>query len=503
MPRKPRGSFFATLVLLFLLLACPSTAVAAKHRSTIEASSLVNTLEAGRPVVRTGVDVRGDLRLPRALNAPLILRDSRVLGDVVGAYGSFSRIVDLSGSEIQGGADFTGARFESPFLFERSSVAGASSFSLALFAETARFGSARFEGPAAFSLASFDRLVSFASARFERAATFSATEFGSFTDFSSAAFADKSDFSDARFGARADFIGATFAGDPSDGHSVDFSRASFDGGATFLLADVQTDAVFALATSSGDMDFQGAKFRGAGIAPARAQDVPVADFSTARFFQAVSFVDAELDGFVSFDQAVVADLDLSEAALQGRLRLPLGQRSRGRIGSLRLDLDDAGRIDGPGEDDRPAQEAALALVESSARAGDDLETANDARMGRLTIVRHRKGAIAEAVDFSVNYGIWGYGVRPFHQLLAIAAIVALGTAARWKRRHGTLASLVSRLRGAIKALGDSLGTFLRLHPPTGGWNVLEYLAFKLLTALLVLNAANVWPVSRELIEGIF
>jgi hypothetical protein len=501
-PRKPRSSFFATLVLLFLLLACPSPAVG-KRRSTIEASTLLTTLEAGRPVVRTGVDVHGDLHLPRALNAPLILRDSRVGGDIIGAYGSFSRILDFSGSEIRGSADFRGARFESPFLFEGSRVRGVSSFSLAVFAEGARFGGARFEGRAAFSVASFDGVVSFASARFERAVTFSATEFGPFTNFSSTSFADRSDFSDARFGARADFIGATFGANSSAGPSVDFSRASFDGGATFLLADVQRDAVFALATSSGDMDFQGAKFRGAGVAPAKAQDVPVADFSTARFFRAVSFIDAELDGFVSFDQAVVADLDLSEAALQGRLRLPLGQRSRGRIGSLRLDLDDAERIDGPGEDDRPAQEAALALAESSARAADDLETANDARMRRLTIVRHRKGAIAEAVDFSVDYGIWGYGVRPFHQLLAIGAIVAVGTAARWRKRHGSPASFGSRLRGAIKALGDSLGTLLRLQPPKGGWNVFEYLVFKVLAVLLVLNAANVWPVSRELIEGIF
>ena len=31
----------------------------------------------------------------------------------------------------------------------------------------------------------------------------------------------------------------------------------------------------------------------------------------------------------------------------------------------------------------------------------------------------------------------------------------------------------------------------------------EYLVFKVLVVVFVLNAANVWPVSRDLIQGIF
>ncbi len=487
--RLSRASLCLTTAALAWLtfLGSPERANAAR-RESVHASTLTQALEAGKPVVRSGVDVRGTLRLPKALDVPLILRDSR-LQSVVGAYGSFSGVVDLSGSVVRGGLDFAGARFDAPFLFggRASRVVGPSSFSLAIFGESARFGGTRFGGTANFSLAGFDRAASFASAHFDRAATFAGTDFRSAADFSASDFSGKADFSDARFGARADFIGATFDAGGVAGPSVDFSRASFDAGATFLSAEVSAEGRFERATSSGHMDFQEAKFLGAGNADS------VANFSTARFLGEVSFTDAELDGFVNFDQAVIANLDLEQAAISGSVRLPLGRQSRGRIGSLQLDIGDANHIDGPGEDDRPAQEAAFALVESSARAGDDLETANDARMKRLTIVRKRKWALPETLDFAFNYGFWGYGVRPFHQLIAIAAALAFGTAARtWKRR-----------KSISKSLGESLGTFLRLHPPTGAWNVVEYLGFKVLIVMLVLNAANVWPVSRELIEGVF
>ncbi|MEX2646894.1 MAG: pentapeptide repeat-containing protein [Gaiellaceae bacterium] len=477
----------AALVLPLVLAGGAEAAVPARPRA-VDAADLVAALAAGRPVVLTGVEVRGALRLPPALDVPLVLRRSRLLGGIQGAHRSFSHVVDLSESEIRGRLDLAGARFGAPVTFARAQL-GAADLALAVFDEAARFDGARFEGAADFSGAEFHGSGSFAGAIFGDGVSFASAEFGSFADFSTVEVAGAGRFAGARFVERVDFAAASFDGSGAD-PSLDFHRASFEDGATFFLADVAGPARFSRATSSGDLSFQDVRLRG---------DV---DFSTVRFLGPVSFSDALVEGSVSFDQADVAELDLQGARFE-RLRLPFGRESGGRIRSLRLDLDDAALVDGPGDDDRPAQEAALALLERGARAADDLETANDARVRRLTIARERKGPLGRSLDLSFNYGVWGYGVRPYHQLIAIAGLLALGAGVRWARRRPTRPSEAARLRGAAQDLGETAGALLRLRPPDGAWSVAEYLVFKLLIVTFVLNAGNVWPVSRELIEGIF
>jgi hypothetical protein len=524
-PSRTREAIRLPLVLLVLPWTFSGGASAATGgpRATVDASALVRAIEAGRPVLLHDVDIRGDVRLPPSVGVPVIARDVNFLDDVLAAHTSFSRVVDLSGSVIAGVADFAGARFDAPFVFERGETKGGGSFALGVFRESARFGRAilggrvdfsgaqlhgearfddsSFTDEADFSLAGFDGVASFVSTSFDGEATFTGSEFGSIADFTASSFSAAARFDGVRFAAPAVFINTDFSGDQDDGTSVDFTRATFEDDATFAIINVFGNAIFILATSSAGLDFHGATFRGGG----RAKEVErsVLNFSTARLVGTVSFAEAHLAGPVNFDQAFVGELDLRDAEVEGSLQLPLGPRSGGRLQTLRLDLEDAERVDGPGDDDGPSQQAALALVESSARTDEDLETANDARLRRLTMARHRKGPVAESLDFSLNYGIWGYGVRPFHQLLAIISVIIVGTGIRWRRRRAQRPTWSERLRGAVKDLGNSFGTLLRLHPPTGGWSVFEYLVFKLLTVAFVLNAANVWPVSRELIEGVF
>jgi uncharacterized protein YjbI with pentapeptide repeats len=474
-------------MLPLVLVGGADAAVPARPRP-VDAADLAAALAAGRPVVLSGVEIRGDLRLPRSLDVPLVLRRSRLLGGLNGAHRSFSHVVDLSESEIRGRLDLAGARFGAPVTFARAELAAAD-LALAVFDEAARFDGARFEGPADFSGVEFHGSGSFAGAIFGNGVSFASAEFGSFADFSTIEVTGAARFPGARFVERVDFAAASFDGSGVE-PSLDFRRASFEDGATFFLADVSGPARFSRATSSGDLSFRDVRIRG---------DV---DFSTVRLLGPVSFADALVEGSMSFDQADVSELDLEGAAFE-RLRLPFGRGSGGRIRSLRLDLDDAAIVDGPGADDRPAQEAALALLERSARAADDLETANDARVKRLTLARQRKGPLGRSLDVSFNYGVWGYGVRPFHQLIAIAGVLALGAGVRWARRRPRRPTEAARLRGAAEDLGESTGALLRLRPPDGAWSVAEYLVFKLLIVSFVLNAGNVWPVSRELIEGIF
>jgi hypothetical protein len=503
-PRKrcrARQALSLPLAGLVLQLALADGAAASEScpRHRVRAAAVVAGIEAGRAAVLCGVEIRGDLRLPPAVDVPLILRDSVVLGDVVAAHTVFSRVVDLSETELRGRVDFVGARFDAPFVFRRARTStGPASFALAAFNESALFGQSTFGGPADFSLASFDAVASFVTAKFAGTASFAGAQFGSVADFTTVDFDGSATFADARFGARADFGGARFLGG-GGGTAADFTRARFEDGATFLLAKLFGDVAFSYAHASGDMDFEDARFDGSEGAGARP---PAVRFPTARFFERASFMGASFAGRVSFDQAVVGELDLEGAELAGGIRLPLSGGGTGRIGVLRLDLDDADRVEG-GSGAAAAQEAALALVERGARAEDDLETANDARLRRLTMARHRKGAAAEALDLSFNYGLWGYGVRPFHQLLAIHMVGLAGLSARWAAHGPERPRWADRARGAVQDAGDSIGAFLRLHPPVGGWRVVEFLTFKLLTAMLVLNAANVWPVSRDLIEAVF
>jgi pentapeptide repeat protein len=467
------------LILALLGQAGPTDAAVAKcPRRVLDARVLAAGLARGEPVIRSNVTVRGDLELPADARAPLVLESSCLRGDLVGSHTSYSHVIDLSNTWIQGRVDFDGARFDAPVTLE----------------------SAQIDGPASFELAVFDEAAHFDPAYFQSRADFSGSEFHGSSSFSGASWAGLADFSATRFERRANFAAAGFNATRSNEPSADFSRATFDDGATFFLATVEGRASFLLAASSDELSFQSLTVN--------AKNVPEGEnalyFSTARLLGPVSFGDAEIHGRTTFDQAEVSQLELAGAALDGPLRLPIGPGSRGSLGALTLNLDDASRVVGPaGGDDRAAQEAALALVESTARASDDLETANDARVRRLTIAREGRGPLGQGLDYSFNYGLWGYGVRPYHQLLAIAFVLLLGVGIRWSYRRRTRFTAGSRARGALSDAGESFRSLLRLNAPERPWAIGEYLVFKVLVVVFVLNAANVWPVSRDLIQGIF
>ena len=57
----------------------------------------------------------------------------------MGAHSSFSHVVDLSNTWIEGRADFDGARFDAPVTFESAQIDGPASFALAVFDEAAHF----------------------------------------------------------------------------------------------------------------------------------------------------------------------------------------------------------------------------------------------------------------------------------------------------------------------------------------------------------------------------
>jgi uncharacterized protein YjbI with pentapeptide repeats len=528
--RQPR---WITLALVVVVLALPGTSPVAEaggHQpyEPIAAREILANLVSGKAVVMRHREVRDRLDLPDTVRAPLIVRDSRFLQGVDGAFTVFQKLVDLSGSEFRGGLRFTGARFEAPVRLEGVQVEAGQSvkFDLAIFQESGLFSGAQFSGPttlararfhgqgrfagaqfggaARFSLAGFDGDADFTSAIFRRAASFDAAEFDSTADFTAARFFGKAVFDSARFSGLAQFIGTAFIRIDQKGVSASFDRARFDGGATFLHAFFSRPATFSLSRAAADMDFEGAIFRGG------------AEFSTASFLASARFAGASLGGELDFDQAVIRDLDLRGASIGRSLvlprepktvlprkntALPTVEATRGRIGALRLDLSDVSHLVDPGGDNRGAQKRALSLVERTAKGEDDLATAADARMQRLELVREARSWFPEVLDYLFWFGLLGYLVRPLHQLVAIGVLLLLGVMVRGWRIRRLRFGFWARLRRLESDLMKSLRVLLQLSPPDGGGEQVEYLAFKILMAVMLINAGNVWPVVHDLLDG--
>lgn len=466
---------------------------------TVRGSALAARLRAGRPVLAQRVRVTGPFVLPRDVSAPVVLRDSCFVSRVDAAHASFSSLVDFTGSSFQRGADLSGARFEEAAVFSGAGGRGPVSFAFALFDAAAIFSGVRFEGPvrfegadfrgesrftragfgslADFRLAGFARAADFAGVYFQGPATFASSELRSVSDFGSANFFGPARFDSARFTGAADFVGTHFA---APGAPASFDEARFDGGASFLQAGFDRGASFYLTRASGDLDFDSADVRG-----------PL-DFSTARLFGETSFPHARVFGPIGLDQAFVHSLDLRGATLRA-LHLP-ARGTTGEVRALRLDPGDArcavdvGGARGHGEERR-----ALALSEASAKADGDLHDANAARIRLLSLERDAKPLVPRIFDWLAWWGVLGFLVLPLHQLVLIGAVLVVGITVRWLKTRGTVED----------DIGASLDALFRLTPPQGGGAKVEYLAYKILIVVLVVNVGNVWPPFRDLVQGVF
>jgi uncharacterized protein YjbI with pentapeptide repeats len=518
-------------------LATSDHVSAASDFHSVPASRIVATLRAGHPVFESRAEVRGPLRLPRLVKAPLVLRNSRFLGAVSGISSEFNNVVDLSGSEFRRGVNLSGARFERSLILTNATTAVnyPTDFARSLFGESADFRSTMFQGNVSFEGAAFDRSANFAQAIFGSQVGFRSVEFRSAVDFSGAQLR-LARFDHARFAHEADFISTRFGPDrlhrgiaPPCSNAVPvwttFCGARFDAGAIFLGALFQ-GVTFSLARAAGDLDFDAAHFVGD-----RTCSTGRADFSTTRFLGRVTFRGAQIQCVANFDQSVVRTLDLTGAKLR-TLWLPeqsevprLGEL--GAIGALHLEVDDVQKVEtaNPSES-RSARIRTLELVEVSARAADDLETANDARIERLSLIRDSKPLIPRFADWLFWWGLLGYLVQPLHQAVAIgvafllsvlvrvslSAAPELGPAGKQRfvaltadtegRRIVSLREIRERLGQLWRHIEDTLGVVFRLRPPEAGRGLVEYLVFKFLIVVLIVNVGNVWPPFRELVEGV-
>jgi uncharacterized protein YjbI with pentapeptide repeats len=463
---------------LFSLVSAPALRAGshlARARATIPASLIIRRLASGEAVNLSSVVIRGTLRLPSGLDAALNLRDVTVDGGLVfppdvhapvalhavtvrgavaGISTTFEKLADLQGSIVMAGADFSGASFDGPAIFTGLrtcppaskppckttppvSFRFASFHSIALFAgvvltgtadftgaqfdEVSRFRQGDFKRQTTFNSAWFGDIADFGATTFENRGLFSAVEFRSVADFTGSEFYGAASFRGTRFSTLADFTGASFG--VLRPRLASFSAARFDGGANFLGTEFNGVAGFETTHSSGDLVFDGASLENGAV------------FVASRLLGNTSFNNVQLRGPLNFDEASLAQLDLDGLALinnSARVTLPTSPTSPlqpgfgGHMGQLRFD---PGDVRGIAVSDR-GRESALALMQTAALAGGDGKAASAAQYDRWTLMRHHREFFLRIGDWLFLWGVGGYLVRPWHQVITVGALLLLATLIR-------------------------------------------------------------------------
>lgn len=499
----------------------PSPAQATQMR-VIRARTILARIEKGLPVSESGVEVRGALRLPDKVPAPVLLRHSAVDGSISGVSTAFEGPLDLSGTKIAGSLRLPYANFGGPLVMLGTRVGGVASFDFARFeqsalldrarfAEAALFAGTVFRGPARFANGSL-ALADFRDAEFADLAGFEGTQFIGASSFAHAEFRSSADFSGAAFtGGRASFSGARFVDGAGFGGAYFTARAAlddtyFDKDGDFRRARFFDGATFAATTAPSVLDFDGATFRGP--LDFRSAQIDDAEFSGGEKTGAAT----EFDKGAIFDQATIGKLNLDGAAINSTLLLP-DPRGIGGISSLRMDPADVGHIravastrngaatQSPGT--RKARESALALIETAARAGGDISAANQAEIQRLTLERQGDGPIGAALNWTAGWAIGGYLVRPWHPFIALLVFFVLAATARsWKQRKGR-PGLKAKACGYCADLWQSVTAIWRFNPGDGGVaRAGEQIITKVLVVAVVLSLGNAEPGVSPIVKGV-
>jgi hypothetical protein len=514
------GGLVATALAAFLAVSSPPAR--AGHLRTIEARAILARIDRGLPVSATNVEVRGSLRLPRTVAAPLRIRHSTIDGSISGVSTSFNSVLALSGTTIKGSLRLPYSDFQGPVLMLGTHVRGGGSFAFASFDQSALLDNASFDGRTSFEGSVFHAPARFAPTIFAKTSDFRFSEFGDLAIFEVAQFNGPATFADAEFRSSSDFAGAgffgpaslsraRFFGDADFGGSHFMKRAELDhthfgGDGSFRRATFFGHATFVDATSAGVLNFDGAQFMG--LLDFRSAEVDDAEFSGGE----KTAGGTQFGKSVLFDQATIQDLNLDGATIGSTILLP-NPRGTGRVSNLRMDPADVGHIRAVPLDassgrprvwgTRAAQEHALSLIESAARSGGDLAAANQAEIRRLTLKRQDESRIHAAADWTFGWEIGGYLVRPWHPFLALLTLFVLAALVRsWTARHDRNGIKAKVQSFFLTDLWQSVTGIWRFNPSDGAPRFVEEFLTKVLVVVLVLSLGNAEPGLSPIVKGV-
>ena len=259
---------------------------------------------------------------------------------------------------------------------------------MARFDNDAVFARGSAGSDATFSRAIFNGNADFSEFLFYGPATFEGAQFEKDADFGVASFIRRVKFDRTRFGEGATYLGATFPAQPRPRDAEDsFWSVQADGDLSFAFATFSRPANFENVVATGTISFNGATFPGA---------------------KGMTFSHISAGGF---------EMDVDSA-----------------LTAVKHDS---------GTDHRPE---VLRLIESSAKARDDLGDANDAHYERQVILSQDYHAPLRLLDVVFYRAVAGYFVRPLHPLAVLLGLAALFTLVRMLRSRSQRDSRRRRAR---------------------------------------------------------
>ncbi len=535
----PKAVLSGVAIVLAAALLTPVAPARAASASQLTGAAFSKLARSGGAAL-VGVQVGGDVDLENAAVKRLSCRDCQFGGDLIARGATFEKTVDLSGSIIDGkvdlssstfrgdllagGATFNGivnlggaqiardlvlaeARFQAPVLLGvpsaltgvQTSIGGQADFSVASFSGLATFEKAVFSNQIDFTLARFENDAVFSRANALRDAMFARAIFHGNADFSEFRFHGQATFDGAQFERGADFSVASFM------RRVIFDRARFGEGATYL------GATFPVQYPPPDAEDSFWSIQANG-------DV---SFAFATFSRPANFENVVATGTISFNGAT----------FPGAKGLTFSHIS---AGSFEMDVDSALAAvkHDSGTDHRPE---VLELIESSAKARDDLGPANDAHYERQVILSRNYSPPVRVLDVVFYRAIAGYFVRPLHPLAVLLGLAAAFTLVRIHRARrrtpatdagkpgagerdegpgpaGRAWGVGQRVRRALSSVRDfatSLLVTLTLIAPARKdsqevrqGREIEIWIYRILLACTLIGFANSNPTLREMFDAI-
>lgn len=455
----------------------------------LRAADIINALKNSKPTDQldySGLTIEGNLNLfelPETLGQERVVLASLNFTNAV-FLGSISTWDQGPGKEY---SNQPRVRFRAPVNFGHARFMGDVNFDLAIFEKDARFSSqfhemgsftdAIFEDKVSFHSAQFDGRALFRRAIFRREAEFAITIFKWIAFFDEARFAkderanflyarflDYANFSKVEFNGIARFVGTQFQGPASFSDAKFHDQAWFAGGArfdntlTFRRAEFfRTGTVQDLGGLRAPVLFNGVIFSGE------------ANFADSKFkqvdFGQIDWLRAEIGLNTTFKQR--ADFRNTEFEKLGLRRVSFQDATDFTNATFRTEIDvtdiDVGRADlywkwsqltdnhgnakfswqvnerGTPEEQQAARSNRLALLSSLKAKFQKSEALADAGEVHYFVEdskRRDKTIPARWLDTVFLKGIFGYGVRPSHQIWT--AILLISAFALIYGRRGVL-----------------------------------------------------------------
>ena len=561
------------------------------QRRTLKAADIITALknsQSGDQLDYSGVTIEGDLNLfelPEAIGQERVVPASLNFSDAVflGSVSTwdqglneehskqprvrFKEPVNFRHAKFMGDVNFDSAIFEKDSKFS-SHFQRMGSFTHAIFEDKVSFHSAQFDGRALFRRAKFRGAADFAISTFKWIAFFDEASFAKTqqADFLFARFLDYANFSKAEFNGEARFVGTQFQG-PASFSDANFhdqtwfaGGARFDNSLTFQRAKFfRTGAVKELGNWRAPVVFNGVIFSGeANFADSKFKQVDFgqidwlrvegglnttfkqrADFRNTEFeklgLRRVSFQGATDFANAKFDTDIdVTDIDIARADVYWKWSQLSDDDGNPKF-SWQVNP-----LSTPEEQQaaRLARFDFLELLEAKFQKAGALSDAGQVHYFMEDLKRREKNTAARWFDTVFLKGIYGYGVRPSHQI--VTAIILIAAFALIYARRGVLRrdqteprkfrlrvvefpvdwtnsgssfgkpTRTSFGRRYLRALDFSSAVFIKVG--FGGiaaarnhwWIVIfEALLGALFWFLLLVNLSNRWPLLHKLMTTIF